>query len=77
MDTILSILNDIDDTIDYDNEPRLIDNHLRDSFGVITLVSELEEAFNIEIDAASMVPENFNNVEAIWNLVQRKQGVSA
>ncbi len=77
MDTILSILNDIDDTIDYDNEPRLIDNHLLDSFGVITLVSELEEAFNIEIDAASMVPENFNNVEAIWNLVQRKQGVSA
>ena len=77
MDTILSILNDIDDTIDYGNEPRLIDNHLLDSFGVITLVSELEEAFNIEIDAASMVPENFNNVEAIWNLVQRKQGVSA
>lgn len=70
---IIEILNDIDDSIDYENEKHLIDDHLLDSLGVISLVSELEDAFDISIDAASMVPENFNSVEAIKELVERKQ----
>ena len=46
---------------------------LLDSFGVITLVAELEENFDITIEAAEMVPENFNSAEAIWKMIQRLQ----
>ena len=59
--------------IDYENEKALIDDHLLDSFSIITLVSELEEHFDIEIDAAEMTPENFNSAEALWAMVQRIQ----
>ena len=73
MEELLDILNEIDDSIDYENEKALIDDHLLDSFSIIPLVSELEDHFDIEIDAAEMTPENFNSAEALWAMVQRIQ----
>ena len=71
METLLGILNEIDDTIDWKNEKALIDDRIRDSFGVISLISELEDQFDIEVDAAEIIPENFNSVEAMWKMIQR------
>ena len=64
---------EIDDSIDYENEKALIDDRLLDSFGVITLVSELEDAFDIDIEASEMTPDNFNSAESIYNMVKRLQ----
>ena len=52
MDTLMKILNEIDDSINWEKEKAVIDDRLLDSFGVITLVSELEDAFGIEIEAS-------------------------
>ena len=52
----------------------LIDDGLLDSFGVISLISELEDEFAINIEAADMVPENFNSVEAMYKMILRLQG---
>ena len=60
MEKLMNILMEIDDSIDYENEKALIDGRLLDSFGVITLVSELEEAYDIDIEACEMTPDNFN-----------------
>lgn len=73
MNELLEILNEIDDTIDYETETGLIDNHLLDSFAIISLVSELEDAFDISIDAAEMTPENFNSAANLWKMVERLQ----
>ncbi len=73
METLMEILRDIDDSIDYEKEEALIDDRLLDSFGVITLVAEIENAFDIQIDAAEMVPENFNSAKAMWQMIQRIQ----
>lgn len=56
MEELLEILNEIDDSIDYENETALIDDQLLDSFAIITLVSELEDAFDISIEASEMMP---------------------
>jgi len=69
MKKLMRVLNEIDDSIDWENEHALIDDRIIDSFAVISLVSDLEDAFLIEIDASDIVPENFNSVSAIWNLV--------
>lgn len=71
MDTLMRILNEIDDSIDWKKEKAVIDDRLLDSFGVITLVSELEDAFGIEIEASEMVPENFNSAEAMDRMISR------
>ncbi|MGI6010944.1 MAG: phosphopantetheine-binding protein [Ruminococcus sp.] len=73
MDKLLNILNEIDESIDWEAEKSLIDDRLLDSFGVITLVSELEEQFSVEIDGAELVPENFNSAAAIYKMIQRLQ----
>ena len=70
---LMNILKEIDDSIDYAKECALIDDRLLDSFGVITLVSELEDAFDIDIEAAEMTPENFNSAESIWKMIKRLQ----
>ena len=71
MDTLMKILNEIDDSINWEKEKAVIDDRLLDSFGVITLVSELEDAFGIEIEASEMVPENFNSAEAMYQMILR------
>ena len=73
METLLEILNDIDDTVNWEDETALIDDRILDSFGVISLISELEDQFEIEIDASEIVPENFNSADAIWKMIQRLQ----
>lgn len=74
MEKLMNVLREIDDSIDYENEKALIDGRILDSFGVITLVSELEDAYGIEIGASEMTPDNFNSAEAIYNMVLRLQG---
>ena len=73
METLLEILNDIDDTVNWEAETALIDDRILDSFGVISLISELEDQFEIEIDASAIGPENFNSADAMWKMIQRLQ----
>ena len=73
MEELLTILNDVDDSIDWEHEEGLIDNRILDSLGVISLVAELDETFDIEIEASEIIPQNFNSVQAIYAMVKRLQ----
>lgn len=74
METLLNILEEIDGDIDYRKETALIDDRLLDSFAVIGLIADLEDAFGITIRAADLIPENFNSAQQICELVRRLQG---
>jgi len=47
-----------------------------DSMGLLTLVSFVEEEFGIEIRDDELVPENFETIEAVARLIERKRGAS-
>lgn len=64
---------ELDDSIDWENETALIDERILDSFGVISLISELEEQFDIEIEASEIIPQNLNSADAMWKMIQRLQ----
>ena len=68
MKKLMEILMELDDSIDWENETALID-----SFGVISLISELEEQFDIEIEASEIIPQNLNSADAMWKMIQRLQ----
>lgn len=70
MDELREILEGIHPEVDYDVETGLIDKRIFDSFDVITLVGELMDNFDIEISADQMIPENFNSMAAINNLIE-------
>ncbi|MBD5542613.1 MAG: acyl carrier protein [Lachnospiraceae bacterium] len=67
---IIEILTEIDKDIETYEGDNLFDAGLLDSFQVIELVSELEDAFDIEIDAKYVVEENFLSKDAIFALVK-------
>ena len=73
MNELLEILNEIDDTIDYETETGLIDDHLLDSLSIISLVAELEDTFDVTIPAVEIIPANFNSANAMLEMVQRLQ----
>ena len=71
MEKLLEILNDIQPDADYETCTTLIDDEVLDSFAILSIVGELEEAF--DITAVDIVPENFNSAQALWAMVQRLQ----
>ena len=68
---VLEILEEYcEEAISYTGN-NMMEEGIIDSFTVINIVSELEDAFDIEVDAKYVVAENFRNKEAIIDLVKR------
>ena len=74
MDTLLEILEDVQPDVDFESCDTLIDDGMLDSFAILSIVSELEDQFEISVSPADIIPENFNSAQAIWAMVQRLQG---
>lgn len=72
---IIKILKDIRPEFDFSDVLDFFEEGMLDSFDLVTLVAELDKAFNIHIDGLDIVPENFMNVDAISELL-KKNGVN-
>ena len=70
---IIEILSEICPGVDFETETALIDDGLIDSLDIVAVVTELMEAFDVELGVDDLTPENFNSVEAIEDLIERKQ----
>lgn len=71
MDRLLEILKEIRPDVDFENETELIDDGILDSFDVVSIISEIDDAFGVQIRINELDPENFNSAEAIWTLIQK------
>lgn len=70
---IIEILSEICPGIDFETGTALIDDGLIDSLDIVAVVTELMEAFDVELGVDDLTPENFNSVEAIEELIESKQ----
>ena len=70
MEQLLELLKSVRPDVDFENETALIDDGILDSFDVVSIISELDDQFDVQIRITELDPENFNSAEAIWNLVQ-------
>lgn len=70
MEELLGILKGIRPDVDFANETALIDDGILDSFDVVSIISEIDNVFGVQIRITELDPENFNSAEAIWQLVQ-------
>ena len=71
MDKLLEILKGIRPDVDFENETELIDDGILDSFDVVSIISEIDDAFGVQIRITELDPENFNSAEAIWALIEK------
>ena len=70
MEKLLEILKGIRPDVDFENEKLLIDDGILDSFDVVSIISELDDAFGVQVRITELDPDNFNSAEAIWALIQ-------
>ncbi len=51
----------------------LLEKGVLDSMGIIQVVAFLEDEFGIEVDDAELVPENFETIGSIAELIDSKR----
>lgn len=73
MTELMEILEELRPDVDFENETGLIANGILDSFDIVSLVTALNDAFDIEIKPNDLIPENFNSAQAILALVEKLQ----
>lgn len=71
MERLLEVLSECCPDVDFDAEKELITGKVIDSVDLVAVVSDIEDEFGISIPMEELVPENFDSIEAIWEMVQR------
>jgi acyl carrier protein len=70
MEKVIEILNSIKTGVDFEKAEGIVTNKILDSIDIATLISTIEEEFDIEIGMEYMENSNFDSAQAIWNMVQ-------
>ena len=67
----MEILEQMHPDVDFESEEDLIGDGVLDSLDIVTLITEINDTFDVSIPAEEVVPENFCSMDAIWALIQR------
>ena len=71
MDQLITLLTELCPGVDFAAETALVDDGIIESLDIVTIVTELMAAYDVEITVEDLVPENFNSVQAMWDMIQR------
>ena len=71
MEELLTILKNMHPEVDFTAEEDLIGEGILDSLDIVTLVTEINSSFDVQIPPEELIPENFMSANAIWELIVR------
>ena len=71
---IIEILKEIHPDAPVESEC-LVDVGILDSLDIVTLVTALNAAFDVRIPAVEILPDNFNSVRAMADMIERLDDV--
>ena len=71
MDKLLKILNRLHPDVDFTAVEDLYEEGVLDSLDMVRLVTEISREFDVQIPAEELLPENFQNAETIYALIER------
>ncbi len=73
MKKLIEILEELQPDVDYETCEDLVDGRYLDSLTILSLISEIEEEFDVQIPTVEIVPANFNSAASIWALIEKLQ----
>ncbi len=73
MKKLLEALEEVRDDVDFAHQEGLVEDGIIDSLDLTRIIASLDEAFDIHIPAGEIEPENFDNINAILEMVHRYQ----
>jgi D-alanine--poly(phosphoribitol) ligase subunit 2 len=74
MEKLFKILEEVRPDIDFKIEKKLIDDGILDSFDIVSIISELNDEFDISIRVTELNAENMNSAESMFVMIKRLQG---
>ena len=67
---VVEILSYIRPDVDFETETQLITNGVLESVDILSIVAELSDEFDVTIRPKDLVPENFNSVDAMVEMLK-------
>lgn len=67
----MAILKTVKPTKNLENVTDIIEGGYIDSFELMSIIASFSDQFGIEISIEELVPENFNSVDAMTQMVDR------
>ena len=71
MEQLLEILEELHPEVDFEACETLIDDKILDSFDIISIISEVNDVFDVTISAEYIIPDNFNSAKALYALIEK------
>lgn len=71
LDAVIAMLSDINDEVDFSTEDKLVDNRILDSFDILSVISAIDDEFDVSVPAKEIIPENFNSAQDIYEMIVR------
>lgn len=71
VEDFIKFLSDVVPAVDFENCTKLIDEKILTSLDILTIVSEIEDEYDVELSPADLTPANFNSAASLWALVQK------
>ena len=68
---LMRILEEIRPDVDFEKEKQLITDGILDSFDIVSLVAALNDEFEVDIEVGDLVPDNFNSIEGMMELIEK------
>ncbi len=71
MNELIKLLENLHEGIDYETCETLVDDGILDSLDIVTLITDINDTFDVAIPPEEILPENFNSARALWALIER------
>ena len=71
---LLEILNDIKPDVEFEGITDLSSGQVLKSFDIMVLIGEIAEEFDVDIPVEEVLPENFESVDSILELIGKCRG---
>ena len=71
MEELMRILGVLHPDVDFNTADDLIGDGVLDSLDIVTLITEINSAYDVSIPAEEILPENFRSAKAIYDLITR------
>ena len=71
MEKLLEILNKVKPEVDFTSSNDLVDDGILDSIDIVSIISEIESEYGIEINPDEIDPDNFKSASAILGMIEK------
>ena len=71
---VLKLLEEIRPEFDFSTSSNFVEDGFLDSFDIVTMIDSIEREFDIIVGGLEVIPENFETVSSICNLICNNGG---